>query len=88
MSKNRFEKGANLGDFSNDFSKAFRNCFRKSPLPLGQFRLKKLTEKLIAENSGILNWIMKGYAMWKKEGLGDEPQAVHDAINERVMSQK
>ena len=30
-------------------------------------RDKKLTEKLIAENSGILNWLIAGYAMWKKE---------------------
>ena len=29
-------------------------------------RDKNLTEKLIAENSGILNWLIQGYAMWKK----------------------
>ena len=44
-------------------------------------RDKHLTEKLIAENSGILNWLIKGYAMWKKEGL-DEPDAVKNANEE------
>ena len=51
---------------------------------LPEQRDKKLTEKLIAENSGILNWLIKGYAMWKKEGL-EEPQAVRDANNEYRM---
>ena len=37
-------------------------------------RDKNLTEKLIAENAGILNWLIQGYAMWKKEGLGEEPK--------------
>ena len=32
-------------------------------------RDKNLSNKLIAENSGILNWLIKGYAMWNKEGL-------------------
>ena len=53
-------------------------------IPVGQ-RDKKLTEKLIAENSCILNWIMKGYTMWKKEGLSDEPEAVREANNEYRM---
>jgi putative DNA primase/helicase len=48
-------------------------------------RDKKLTEKLIAENSGILNWLIQGYAMWRKEGLGKEPDAVRDANNEYRM---
>ena len=47
-------------------------------------RDKKLTEKLIAENSGILNWLIKGYAMWKKEGL-EEPDAVSQANEEYRM---
>ena len=51
--------------------------------PEGQ-RDKKLTEKLIAENSGILNWLLKGYAMWKKEGL-EEPDAVREANEEYRM---
>lgn len=42
-------------------------------------RDKKLSEKLMAENSGILNWLIKGYDMWKKEGLSEEPAAVRDA---------
>ena len=48
-------------------------------------RDKKLTEKLIAENSGILNWLIQGYAMWRKEGLKEEPDAVRDANAEYRM---
>ena len=48
-------------------------------------RDKKLTEKLIAENSGILNWLIQGYAMWRKEGLKDEPEAVREANDEYRM---
>ena len=47
-------------------------------------RDKKLTEKLIAENAGILNWLIQGYAMWKKEGL-EEPAAVRQANEEYRM---
>ena len=47
-------------------------------------RDKHLTEKLIAENSGILNWLCKGYSMWKKEGL-EEPDAVRNANDEHRM---
>ena len=47
-------------------------------------RDKHLTEKLIAENSGILNWLCKGYSMWKKEGL-EEPDAVRNANDEYRM---
>lgn len=47
-------------------------------------RDKKLTEKLIAENSGILNWLIQGYAMWKKEGL-EEPEAVRQTNEEYRM---
>lgn len=45
-------------------------------------RDKHLTEKLIAENSGILNWLLEGYVMWEKEGLCNEPKAVADATAE------
>ena len=48
-------------------------------------RDKKLTEKLIAENSGILNWLLAGYVMWKKEGLTMEPDAVRNANEEYRM---
>lgn len=48
-------------------------------------RDKKLTDKLIAENSGILNWLIQGYAMWKKEGLGKEPDAIREANEEYRM---
>lgn len=44
----------------------------------------KLTEKLIAENSGILNWLIQGNALWKKEGL-EEPEAVRQANEEYRM---
>ena len=47
-------------------------------------RDKKLSEKLMAENSGILNWLLRGYAMWAKEGLG-EPEAVKEANEEYRM---
>lgn len=51
---------------------------------LPEQRDKKLTEKLIAENSGILNWLIQGYAMWKKEDLED-PDAVRQANEEYRM---
>lgn len=47
-------------------------------------RDKTLTEKLIAENSGILNWLIQGYAMWRKEGL-NEPNAIREANEEYRM---
>lgn len=47
-------------------------------------RDKNLTEKLISENAGILNWLIQGYAMWKKEGLGDA-DAVSKANEEYRM---
>lgn len=43
---------------------------------------KNLSNKLIAENSDILKWLSKGYAMWNKEGLKDEPDAVREANEE------
>lgn len=48
-------------------------------------RDKKLTEKLIAENSGILNWQLTGYVMWRKEGLAMEPKAIREANDEYRM---
>lgn len=48
-------------------------------------RDKHLTEKLMAENSGILNWLLQGYAYWKKEGLSDEPPAVRNANEDYRM---
>ncbi len=47
-------------------------------------RDKKTIEKLIVENSGILNWLIQGYAMWRKEGL-NEPDAIRNANNEYRM---
>ena len=48
-------------------------------------RDKNLTEKLIAENSGILNWLLQGYTMWRKEGLSEEPDAIREANTEYRM---
>jgi putative DNA primase/helicase len=41
-----------------------------------------LGKKLLAENSGILNWLIQGFKMWKKEGLKDEPDAIKNANEE------
>ena len=40
---------------------------------------------MITENLGIFNWIMKGYAICKKEGLSTEPQAIMEANTEYRM---
>ncbi len=42
---------------------------------------KKLTGKLKGELSGILNWCIKGYQMWRGNGL-QEPQIVADQRDE------
>ena len=47
-------------------------------------RDKNLTEKLISENSGILNWLIQGYSIWIKEGL-EEPKAIKEANAEYRM---
>lgn len=44
-------------------------------------RDRNLTEKLMAENSDILNWLLEGYRMWGKEGL-KEPEAIRAANEE------
>ncbi len=44
-------------------------------------RDKNLTEKLLSEGSGILNWALEGYQLWKKEGL-TEPDAIKNANEE------
>ncbi|MBQ5470472.1 MAG: hypothetical protein IIT58_00450, partial [Treponema sp.] len=44
-------------------------------------RDRNLTDKLMAENSGILNWLLEGYRLWKKEGL-KEPEAIRTANEE------
>ena len=48
-------------------------------------RDKNFNEKLIAENAGILNWLIQGNAMWKKAGLGEESKAVREANEEYRM---
>jgi putative DNA primase/helicase len=40
-----------------------------------------LTEKLIAESSGILNWLIRGAVRWKAEGLALPPE-VRNATDE------
>lgn len=42
-------------------------------------RDKQLSKKLLAENSGILNWLLQGYSYWKKEGLVEEPPVMKNA---------
>lgn len=42
----------------------------------------KLEEKLRGESSGILNWIIEGARLWKKEGLADVPAKVRAAVDE------
>ena len=42
---------------------------------------RRLEEKLRAEASGILNWLLEGTARWKREGLS-APAAVLNATNE------
>lgn len=44
-------------------------------------RDKNLGAKLKAEASGILNWMLRGYAKWKEEGLKD-PAVVREANEE------
>jgi len=40
-----------------------------------------LHEKLLAESSGIFNWLLDGYHAWRLEGLGTAP-AVEQAIQD------
>jgi putative DNA primase/helicase len=42
---------------------------------------RRLEEKLKAEASGILNWLLEGTARWKQEGL-QAPAAILNATNE------
>lgn len=44
-------------------------------------RDKALQEKLEAENSGIFNWLIQGYLMWRNEGL-TPPERVKAATDE------
>lgn len=47
---------------------------------------RDLPRKLQAEASGILNWALEGWAMWRERGLAP-PQAVRDAVDEyRLVS--
>ena len=74
------------------FQRSNNLIFRLTSLSTSQLNLlaianewKNLTEKLIAENSGILNWLLQGYTMWRKEGLGEESNAIKEANNEYRM---
>lgn len=42
----------------------------------------KLTEKLLAEKSGIFNWLIEGCLLWQKEGLYPEPTKITAATQE------
>ena len=48
-------------------------------IPLAE-RDPKLGDKLRAEGSGILRWILDGLLRWRAEGL-QEPKAISDAVN-------
>jgi putative DNA primase/helicase len=41
-----------------------------------------LHEKLLAERSGILNWLLEGLALYLKDGLGEDPAAIVEATEE------
>lgn len=43
---------------------------------------KKLTEKLIAESPGILNWLLEGCQRWQNEGLDDIPATITAATTD------
>jgi putative DNA primase/helicase len=43
----------------------FRQTFPKTP---------GLSDKLLAEKSGILNWLLDGYRLWREDGLGTSPE--------------
>lgn len=46
----------------------------------------KLSSKLIAEKSGILNWCIEGFRMWQKEGLkGTEPAAIQQTTEKSKL---
>jgi putative DNA primase/helicase len=54
------------------------------PFPVqisGDERDPELMDKLRAEKSGILNWMLEGCLLWQKEGLG-EPEEMRTAITE------
>ena len=74
------------------FQRSNNLIFRLTSLSTSQLNLlaianewKNLTEKLIAENSRILNWFLQGYTMWRKEGLSEEPDAIREANTEYRM---
>lgn len=55
-------------------------------VPFEQFippeeRDKRLLQKLLGESSGILNWLLDGYRMWREQGLVP-PEAVRKATEE------
>lgn len=39
-------------------------------------RDKDLSEKLMAEARGVLAWLVRGCAMWRKQGLGEPPEII------------
>jgi len=49
---------------------------------IGQSDDKNLLDKLIAESSGILNWLIEGCLLWQKQGLDPTPESVQKATAE------
>ena len=48
----------------------------------GQADDKRLLDKLFAEASGILNWLIQGCLEWQDHGLGDTPESAKQATAE------
>lgn len=49
---------------------------------IGESDDKNLLDKLIAEASGILNWLIEGCLLWQKQGLDPTPESVQRATAE------
>ena len=74
------------------FQRSNNLIFRLSSLSTSQLNLhaianewKNLTEKLVVENSGVLNLLLQGYKMWWKGGLSEESDAIREANTEYRM---
>lgn len=56
-----------------------QNFYKPDEEPVGLPADLEVAEKLAAEAEGILQWLLKGCAMWFKEGLGDVPEDIKAA---------
>jgi putative DNA primase/helicase len=54
----------------------FTRSFQKNQID------RQLQSKLLKEKDGILMWMIRYFALWKKKGLNPIPKEVQDAINE------